>query len=130
VTTLSEALTAYRICAQAEGKSPKTVRWIASSVNYFSDFLGPDRQEIENLTCNDLRHFIIALQQRPKFLNHPFNKPKQEKISAQSIQTYARAIRTFFSYLYGEEMIGRNPMQFELCLNAERHIIICALTVR
>jgi site-specific recombinase XerD len=111
VTTLSEALIAYRIFAQAEGKSPKTVQWITSSVSYFSDFLGPGRQEIENLTGNDLRHFIIALQQRPKFLNHPFNKPKQEKISAQSIQTYARAIRTFFSHLYREEMIGRNPMQ-------------------
>jgi hypothetical protein len=55
VTTLSEALTAYRICAQAEGKSPKTVRWVTSIVTYFSDFLGPDRQDIENLTCNDFR---------------------------------------------------------------------------
>jgi site-specific recombinase XerD len=75
------------------------------------DFLGPDRQDIDNLTGNDLRQFIINLQQRPKFLSHPFNKPEQEKISAQSIQTYARAIRAFFSYLYREEMIDHNPMQ-------------------
>jgi len=40
MTTLSDALAAYRICAQAEGKSPKTVRWIMSSMHYFGEFLG------------------------------------------------------------------------------------------
>jgi site-specific recombinase XerD len=110
VATLSEALRAYRICAQAEGKSPKTVRWITSSVTYFSDFLGPARQDIDRITGSDLRQFIIDLQQRPKFLNHPFNKPSQEKISAQSIKTYARAIRAFFGHLYREELIAHNPM--------------------
>ncbi|OGN88195.1 MAG: hypothetical protein A2158_06450 [Chloroflexi bacterium RBG_13_46_14] len=111
MATLSEALTAYRICAQAEGKSPKTIRWITTSMSYFSDFLGPDRQDIDDFTGNDLRQFIICLQQKPKFLNHPFNKPVKEKISAQSIETYARAIRAFFGYLYREEMIKSNPMQ-------------------
>ncbi|HEY95028.1 MAG TPA: tyrosine-type recombinase/integrase [Dehalococcoidia bacterium] len=111
MATLSEALTAYRICAQAEGKSPKTIRWITTSVSYFSDFLGPDRQDIDELTGNDLRYFIIDLQQKPKFLNHPYNNPQQENISAQSIETYARGIRAFFSYLYREELIKNNPMQ-------------------
>jgi len=111
MATLSDALLAYRICAQAEGKSRKTMRWIMSSVTYFSDFLGPERQDIDGITGNDLRQFIIALQRRPKFLNHPYNKPKQEKISAQSIETYARAIRAFFGYLHREEMIDRNPME-------------------
>jgi len=82
-----------------------------SSVTYFSEFLGSDRQDIDGITGNDLRQFIIALQQRPKFLKHPFNKPKQEKITAQSIETYARAIRAFFGYLHREEMIDHNPMQ-------------------
>ena len=60
MATLSEALTAYRICAQAEGKSPQTLRWVRSSVTYFSDFLGPDKQDIDDITGNDLRQFIIA----------------------------------------------------------------------
>jgi len=82
-----------------------------SSVTYFSEFLGPERQDIDDITGNDLRQFIIALQQRPKYLKHPFNKPKQEKVSGQSIETYARAIRAFFGYLHREEMIDHNPMQ-------------------
>jgi integrase/recombinase XerD len=110
MATLDDALAAYRICAQAEGRSPKTMRWIMSSVTYFKEFLGPDGQDIDGITGNDLRRFIIELQQRPKFLNHPYNKPRQDKLTAQSIETYARAIRAFFSYLHREEMIDHNPM--------------------
>jgi hypothetical protein len=42
LTTLSDALAAYRICAKAEGKSPKTVRFVVQSVSYFGAFLGGD----------------------------------------------------------------------------------------
>jgi len=110
MATLADALAAYRICAQAEGKSPKTVRWVTTSVTYFSQFLGPDNQDIDAITGNDLRRFIIELQQRPKFLSHPKTRTQTAKISDQSIETYARAVRAFFGYLYREEMIDRNPM--------------------
>jgi len=110
LTTFSDALAAYRICAKAEGKSPKTIRWVTSSVGYFSDFLG-DNQKITTITANDLRHFIIALQERSKFQNHPFNKPQKEKLSGQSIETYCRGIRAFFGYLYREGLIESNPIE-------------------
>ena len=71
MTTLAEALTAYRICAQAEGKSPKTVQWIMSSVTYFGEFLGPKRQDVDNITGNDLRQFIIAPTSVPQFYSKP-----------------------------------------------------------
>jgi len=96
MATLSDALSAYRICAQAEGKSPKAIRWIMSSVSYFSEFLGP-KQEISSITANDFRRFIIALQRSTKFRNHPFNKPMPEKLSPQTIETYAWAIRAFLT---------------------------------
>jgi len=111
VTTLSDALAAYRIFAQAEGKSPKTVRWITSSLGYFSIFLGSEHQDIAAINGNDLRRFIIALKDRQKFADHPFNKPQQTKISIQSIETYCRAIRAFFGFLYREGFIESNPME-------------------
>jgi site-specific recombinase XerD len=110
MVTIPEALAAYRIYAQAEGKSPKTIQWIMSSVTYFSEFLGP-KKEIADITGDDLRRFIIHLQQRPKFANHPYNKPRKEPISAQSIETYARGIRAFFSNLYREGLTDSNPME-------------------
>jgi hypothetical protein len=38
----SEALPAYRVLARSEGRSERTVGWIASAVGYFSQFLGLD----------------------------------------------------------------------------------------
>ena len=53
--TLTDGLTAYKTYAKAEGKSLKTIKWIMSSITYFSDFLGPERQVIADITGNDLR---------------------------------------------------------------------------
>ncbi len=87
MTTLSDALAAYRICAQAKGRSPRTIEWITSSVRYFADFLGEDK-DISAITANDLRHFIITLQKCRKCRDHPVgggggvhNSPQSEKLS-------------------------------------------------
>jgi hypothetical protein len=80
VMTLRDALVAYKTYAKAEGKSPKTVAWVVSSVGYFAEFLGPEQQDVGTITGNDLRRFIIALQDKPKFANHPYNKPQQAEL--------------------------------------------------
>ena len=108
--TLQDALVAYKTYARAEGKSPKTVAWVVSSVGYFAEFLGPEQQDISTITGNDLRRFIIALQGKPKFANHPYNKPQQAKLSSQSIETYCRAIKAFFGFLKREGFIENNAM--------------------
>ena len=110
MTTISEALAAYRICAKAEGKSQRTIGWVNSSVSYFCQFLG-DKEDIATITANDFRRFIIALRDKPKFSQHPLNKTQQEKLSSHSINTYCRAIRAFFSYLFREGLIEANPLQ-------------------
>ena len=69
MTRLSDALVAYRICARAEGKSPRTIGRVTSSVGYFGRFLGGD-PEISSVTADDLRRFIIALQNTGKFRDH------------------------------------------------------------
>ena len=109
MTKLSDALTAYRICAKAEGKSPRTIGLVTSSLGYFGRFLG-GAPDISSITADDLRRFIIALQNTDKFRDHPFNKPLETKISALSIQTYCRGIRAFFGHLLREELIEANPV--------------------
>lgn len=109
---ISDALTAYRTYARAEGKSPKTVDWVVSSVGYFSDFLGPDKaQDIAGIKANDMRRFIIALSEKPKFSNHPYNKPQKQKLSPSAIDNYCRGVKSFFSFLKREGFIKANPLQ-------------------
>ena len=108
--TLQEALVAYQTYARAEGKSPKTVAWVVSSVGYFTEFLGPEQQDIAAITADDLRRFIIALRDMPKFAHHPYNKPQTAKLSVQSIETYCRAIKALFSFLKREGFIKNNVL--------------------
>jgi site-specific recombinase XerD len=111
VKTLQEALVAYKTYARAEGKSPKTVAWISSSITYFAAFLGPDLQDIGRISTNDLRRFIIALQNKRKFSDHPFNKPLDANLSPHSIDNYCRGVKAFFSFLKREDFIQTNPFE-------------------
>ena len=109
ITTFSDGLVAYRICAQAEGKSQRSIDWIIAIVGYFNEFLG--NLNIEAVTADDLRRFIIALQQRQAFANHRLTRPQNRLLSAESVASYTRAIKTFFSFLEHEELIASNPMK-------------------
>lgn len=108
--TLQDALVAYKTYANAEGQSPNTVSWVVSSVRYFVDFLGPEKHEINLITGDDLRRFIIMLRDKPKFANHPYNKQQKVALSPQSIETYYRGIKAFFGFLNREEFTTNNVM--------------------
>ena len=67
--TIQDALVAYRTYAKAEGKSPKTISWVVSSVSYFADFLGPKQQDIAVISVGTksllqrqavVRWFVVA----------------------------------------------------------------------
>jgi len=109
VTTLSDGLAAYKICTQAEGKSQRTIGWIADIVGYFNEF--PGDPYIETIAANDLRGFTIALQQRQAFSNHRLAKPQNRMLSPQSVASYAKEIKACFSFLEREELIANNPVK-------------------
>lgn len=86
---------------------------MVSSISYFADFLGPQNQELAGITGNDLRRFIIALKDKNKYTStncSKYHKPREEKLSPLSIETYARAIRAFFGFLARNEFIETDPM--------------------
>jgi site-specific recombinase XerD len=106
---LDEAVGAYRICARAEGLSSKTVEWVTSSVRYLSEFLG-EGQDVESVSVQDYRRFILVLQGRARWNNHPWNRP-EGKLSPQTVETYARGVKAFFSYLKKEGFLTGNPLE-------------------
>jgi len=109
LATLSDGLTAYRVCAKAEGRSPRTIEWVTNSMRYFMGFLGGDA-EMEAIGPSQFRAFINALRDSTKYRQHPYNRPQREKLAESSINCYARAIRAFFSYLVREGFLSSNPL--------------------
>ena len=105
LTKLSEAISAYRMIAAADGKSPKTIEWVTGSVRLFQKFLDRD-PDLSSLTRNDLRKFILDLQQRPAWQGHPTVHGATRMVSKTTINTYARGMRAFFSTLEREEFIA------------------------
>jgi site-specific recombinase XerD len=100
-------LTRYGLSARAEGLSPKTVSHVRLGVRLFDDFLGgiPD---VRKVSADDLRRFIIALQQRPKWQG--MRQSNGQNISPTAINTYTRAVKSFWSWLLRESIIKSNPL--------------------
>jgi len=110
LTTLRDALAAYHICAKAEGMSPKTVGWVTDAMRYFSEFLGDEASDLGNINAQSLRQFILVLQTKKAFSNHRFTRPQDKLLSPETIASYTRAIKSFFSFLEREEFIPTNPV--------------------
>ncbi|MAP39858.1 MAG: hypothetical protein CL879_09620 [Dehalococcoidia bacterium] len=109
-TNLSEAISAYRVIATADGKSPKTIEWVTGSVRLFQRFVdgGPD---LSSLTRNNLRKFILDLQQRPAWQGHPTIHGATRRVSKTTFNTYARGIRAFFATLEREEFVAPHDIR-------------------
>ena len=111
MVTFKDGLDAYQICARAEAKSPKTIRWILCSVKYFTNFLGSTNIDMSTVTADDYRRFVIYLQGATKFPNHPFTPPQSGQLSPDSINNYARGVHAFYGFLAGQGMIDTNPLE-------------------
>jgi site-specific recombinase XerD len=100
-------LTRHALSARAAGSSPKTVSHVNLGVRLFDDFMGGIK-DVRKVKADDLRRFIVALQQRPKWQG--MKQENGEKISATAVNTYTRAVRSFWSWLKRESIIKSNPL--------------------
>lgn len=109
--SLGKLLEGYRLTAQSEGKSPNTIAIIEASLGYLSEFLaaGNLSDDVKDIGVEELRRFIIYLQERPRFANHPFTPPQEGHLSGHTINGYLRALRSFWSWLEREMLTIDNP---------------------
>ncbi|MFC1963410.1 tyrosine-type recombinase/integrase [Chloroflexota bacterium] len=83
---------------------------MSDAVRYFTDFLGGD-PDIRDIDAGDLRRFIIALQEKKAFSNHPMTRTRDKPVSPATVANYTRAIKSFFSFLAREELLEENSMR-------------------
>jgi len=108
---LLNLVSGYSLCAQTEGKSKNTVAIVTRSVTYLYDFLSSNdlSTDVTQIGSMEMRTFILYLQQKRCFSNHPYSRIQQRGLSGHTINTYMRSIRAFWSWLVEEEIIEVNP---------------------
>ncbi|MFC2004825.1 hypothetical protein ACFLUY_01230 [Chloroflexota bacterium] len=75
---LREIITWYQISNQADGKSPRTIDWYTEMLMSFLRYMKTELQcnDISAFNIDNIRSYIIHLQNRPKFQGHPFTPNK------------------------------------------------------
>ena len=103
----------YILTARAEGKSPKTIDWVAASVGYFAAFLHryQEPSDVRFITHLHLRAFSVELQGRPAYQYHPLTRPQDRLLSPHSVNAYVRGVSAFWKWLIDEEVLEVNPFK-------------------
>ena len=68
-------MTAYRVCARAEAKSPRNIKSTVQAVGYFADYLGQPL-DVSSVTASDLRGFIVAIEMLKREISVVLKKAK------------------------------------------------------
>jgi len=75
-TQLDNLIQGYRLCAQTEGKSQKTIRITSTAITTLRDFLEAKgfSSDVTEIGTQELREFILHLQQVKAFELHKTTK--------------------------------------------------------
>jgi site-specific recombinase XerD len=105
--SIDSLLNRYALTAKSEGKSPATIEHTTRVVRFFTDFLG-GITDVRTVKADDLRRFVLALQQKDKWSGTAQAKP--QKITGTSVNTYIRGVKSFWRWLEREDLIKTNPV--------------------
>lgn len=115
--TLKQAYDLFILDRQATC-SDKTVIYYTENLvmfmNYLKELLNKELNEIymDEINIVHLNQYTMYLRTRPKYKNHPFfdqnNLDQDNKLSNNSIRSYQRAVKVFFSYIYDNEYVEKN----------------------
>jgi site-specific recombinase XerD len=124
-TDLKCLVEGYRLCASSEGKSPNTIDIVNNSVNYLYDFLHSAclPTDVGDIGPWEIRAFILHLQQKRCFSNHPFSHPQERGLSSHTVNCYLRSIRAFWSWLAAEGIVDINPFTHVRLPRTQKKII-------
>ena len=106
--TLGDFVYIYEKFSAAENKSPRTIEAVNSAVGKFDSFLGGSSNPKE-IRSEDLRAYILHLQESSRWSGHPTIKSNHGNLSPAAIASYIRSIRSFWSWMQREKFIDHNP---------------------
>ena len=97
-TPLEKLAQHFEAYNRSEGKSPRTIEWYSRVIKYLTQYLERQgyRTQLGEVNIHVVREFILYLQTKPKWSNHPFFPSPTGNLAAISVQTYVRGLRAFF----------------------------------
>jgi len=108
-SNLGDFISIYEKFAQAEKKSDRTIEAMTNAARKFDSFLGGNTNP-QDIAADDLRRYILYLQERCKWSGHPTIKQDHGKLSPNAIAHYVRHIKSFWSWMAFEGFIEHNPL--------------------
>jgi site-specific recombinase XerD len=102
-------ISVYEKFAQAENKSERTIEAVTGAVSMFDSFLGGDTNP-QDIQADDLRRYILHLQERCKWSGHPTIKQDHGQLSSNTVAHHVRHIKSFWSWMCGEGFLEHNTI--------------------
>jgi len=106
---LGHFISIYDKFAKAENKSERTIEAVIAAVRKFDSFLGGSTSP-QDITADDLRRYILNLQERCKWSGHPTIKQDHGQLSSNTIAHHIRHIKSFWAWMYNEGFIDNNTL--------------------
>jgi Site-specific recombinase XerD len=110
---LNEAFEIFYNAKKAEGMRDSTLKndYIANW-RYFYDWMAENYPQVVNVnevTSEHIRSYVNYMSSKPKY-SGIHNREVDEKLSANTVTSRLRTLRTFFNFLSSEGMITVNPV--------------------
>jgi|MTBAKMStandDraft_1061839.scaffolds.fasta_scaffold18089_1 integrase/recombinase XerD len=113
--SFSKAVRGFHVSNEAEGLSPKTIRWYDNNLQYFRVWARKKytrEPKLQEITAEDIREYLTDLRgSEESYANHPFTPKQNRKISPRTIQGYYSSLSAFFNWALREEFIEKSPVK-------------------
>ncbi len=101
----------FEVYNKTVGKSPSTIWWYEQKLGLYERWLGPTAC-LADVSITNVRSFIVELQERTtKNVNNKHWLIKEGKLSSSYVQSFARALRAFATWLMEDGFTETNVLR-------------------
>jgi site-specific recombinase XerD len=111
--TLDRLIWAFEVRNRTLNRSPRTTSWYSNNLRLFKNFLEAHDYSlaIGDIGIEVVREYILHLQTRNKYEDHPLTPAREERLTPSTIRDHVQTIKGFFSWLYEEGYTETNKLK-------------------
>lgn len=112
--SFQKVLKGFKLANEAEGLSPKTIRWYDNNLGLFYRWVRKRYKHeplFKEITAEDIRAYLNELRASDEcYAEHPYTPKQKRKISASTVAGYYASLSSLFNWAVREEIIDRSPV--------------------